>query len=202
LAGLIQQLSNNSLKTLRFKSIECSTEIQPERRSADIEASELDNETVAPGDTLKATVTLRPFKGARQRIVLELKLPADMSEGNYTALIGDELNNVRADLRDNPHLGTPQTVEAQLQMVRMQMSAKRTTLVMRVPLPNGAGVAVNGQALNDLPPSMVQMLSSTRRTNAQTIHAALVARSSTNWVVNGADMVRFRVTKNPRANGG
>jgi hypothetical protein len=202
LAGLIQQLSNNSFKTLRFKSIECSTEIQPERRSADIEASELESDTVAPGDTLKATVTLRPFKGGKQRIALELKLPADTPEGNYTALIGDELNNVRADLRDNPHLGNPQSVEAQLKMVRMQMAAKRTTLVLRVPLPGGAGVAVNGQALNDLPPSMVQIMSSTRRTNAQTLYAALVARSSTNWVINGADMVRFRVTKNPRANGG
>jgi SpoIVB peptidase S55 len=196
---LVQQLANNSFKTLRFKSIECSTEIQPERRTADIESSELDSDTLAPGDTLKATITLRPFKGAKQRIALELKLPSDLPEGNYTALIGDELNNVRADLRDNPHLGTPQDLEHQIQMVRMQLAAKRTTLVMRLPLPGGAGVAVNGKALPNLPASMVQILSSSKRTNTQTIQAAVVARASTNWVVQGTDTLRFRVTKNPRA---
>ena len=33
--------------------------------------------TLAPGDTLKTIVTLRPFKGAKQRVTLEVKLPAD-----------------------------------------------------------------------------------------------------------------------------
>jgi SpoIVB peptidase S55 len=202
LGQLIHLLSNNSFKTLRFKSIECSTEIQPERRTADIEASELDSDTLAPGDTLKVIVTLRTFKGAKQRIALELKLPSDMPEGNYSALIGDELNNVRAELRDNPHLGMPQDLEHQMQMIRMQLAAKRTTLVVRVPLPGGAGVAVNGKPLTNLPPSMVQILSSSKRTNTQTIQAALVARSSTSWVVQGADTLRFKVTKNPRATGG
>jgi len=81
---VVQQLSNNSFKTLRFKSIECSTEIQPDRRTADIEASELDSDHAAPGDTVKAFITLRPFKGAKQRNALELKLPSDLPEGNYT----------------------------------------------------------------------------------------------------------------------
>jgi hypothetical protein len=199
LAMLLQQLSNNSFKTLRFKSIECATEVQPERRTADIEASELESDTLAPGDTLRATITLRPFKGAKQRITLELKLPSDMPEGSYSALIGDELNNVRAELRDNPHLGNPQNLENQLQMVRMQMTAKRTTLVVRVPLPGGAGVAFNGKALNNLPPGMVQIMSGNKRTNAQTIQAALVTRSSKNWVLQGSDTLRFQVSKTKRA---
>ena len=195
---LVQQLSNNSFKTLRFKSIECTTEIQPDRRTADIEASELESDTLAPGDTLKAWITLRPFKGARQRIALELKLPTDLPEGGYSALIGDDLNNVRAELRDNPQLANPQNLEHQFEMIRLQLAAKRTNLAMRVPIPGSAGVAINGKTLTNLPPSMVQILSSSKRTNTQTIQAALVARTSTNWVVQGADTLRFQVTKNKR----
>ena len=196
---LVQQLGNNSFETLRFKSIECTTEIQPGRRTADIESSELESDTLSPCETLKAVVTLRPFKGQRQRVTLEVKLPADMAEGSYTALIGDDLNNARAELRDNPHLATPQNLDNQFQMIRLQLNAKRTNLAMRIPLNTGAGVATAGKTLSNLPPSMVQILSSSKRTNTHTLYSALVARAETSYVIQGADSLRFQVTKNKRA---
>src|SRR6185369_3287064 len=147
---------------------------------------------------LRATVTLRPFKGAKQRVTLALKLPADLPDGNYSALIGDELNNVRAELRDNPQLGTPQSLDNAFKNLRLQLAAKRTNLVMRLPITGGAGVAIAGKALPNLPPSMVQILSSSKRTDTQTLNTALVARSSTNFVIQGADTVRFQVTRSKR----
>ena len=199
---MLQQLSNNQFETLRFKSVECTTEVQPERRTADIESSELESDTYSPGETLKAWVTLRPFKGKRERVALEVKLPADLPEGSYTALIGDDLNNARMELRDNPHLALPQNLDAQFKMIRLQLAAKRTNLVLRVPINGGSGVAVNGKTLPNLPPSMVQILSSSRRSNTQTLYSALVARAPTNYVIQGADTLRFQVTKNKRVSGG
>lgn len=199
---MLQQLNNNSFETLRFKSVECSTEIQPGRRSADIDAAELESDTLAPGDTLKAIVTLRPFKGTKQRITLELKLPADLPEGNYSALIGDDLNNARMELRDNPQLGNPQTLEHVFANLRLQLAAKRTNLVLRVPISGGAGVAIGGKTLPNLPPSMVQILSSSKRSNTQTLYTALVTRASTDYVIQGTDTLRFQVTKNKRVSGG
>ncbi len=195
---LVQQLGNNSFETLRFKAVECSTEIHPGRRTADIESCELASDTLSPGETLKATVTLRPFKGPRQRVALEVQLPADMAEGSYTALIGDDLNNARAELRDNPHLANPQNLAHQFEMLRLQLNAKRTNLVMRVPLNGGAGVAAGGKTLPNLPPSMVQILSSSKRTNTQTLYSAVVARASTNFVIQGTDTLRLQVAKNKR----
>ncbi len=200
LGMLVQQLGSNSFETMRVKSVDCTTEVHPGRRAADIESTELESDTLAPGDTVKAIVTLRPFKGPKQRITLELKLPADLADGNYVALIGDDLNNARAELRDNPHLGNPQTLEHQLQMLRLQLAAKRTSLVMRVPMNSGAGVTVGGKTLPNLPPSMVQILSSSKRSNTQTINTALVARSATNYVIQGADTLRFTVAKTRRSN--
>ena len=201
LGMMLQQLSNNSFETVRFKSVECATEVRPGRSSADIEGSELDSDTLSPGETLKAWVTLRPFKGERKRVALELKLPADLPEGQYSALIGDDLNNARMELRDNPNLAMPQNLDDQFKMIRLQLNAKRTNLVLRVPINGGNGVAINGKTLPNLPPSMVQILSSSKRTNTQTLYSALVARAPTNWVVQGADTLRFQVTKNKRAGG-
>jgi hypothetical protein len=71
---------------------------------------------------------------------------------------------------------------------------------MRLPLPHG-GVAVNGEKLPNLPPSMVQILGNSRRTGAQTLNTALVARQPTAWVIQGSETVRFQVVKHKKAGG-
>jgi hypothetical protein len=192
---MLQQLAANNFQNLRIKGVEGMIEVLAGRRTADIEGAELESDTLAPGEMLKATVLLRPYKGQRQRITLSLPLPVDLPEGNYAAQIGDDLNAVRSELRDNPHLNLPQSLPHLFDGLELLLSARRTNLVVRVPTPAG-GVAVNGTALPDLPPSMVQLLSSNRRSGTQPIHSALVARRDTGWVVQGSDTLRFQVTKN------
>src|SRR5262249_49565714 len=74
--GVVSLLTFNSYKPVRIKRIECETTILPGRSSADIDAVELDSDTYSPGDTLKATVYVQPYKGLRQRLPVSLKLPA------------------------------------------------------------------------------------------------------------------------------
>jgi hypothetical protein len=196
-ASLVNLLMYNSYKPVRIDRIECETRIRAERRTADIEAVELDSENYEPGDTVKASVFLRPFKGLRQRLAVSLKLPADLPEGNYTATVCDDLTNTRLELRDNPTLSTPHTLSQLFESLKVQTAAKRTNLVVRIPI-NAVGVALSGTALPNLPPSMVQILGTSRRTGAQPVAGALVARQNTTWVVQGTESVRFTVTKNKK----
>jgi hypothetical protein len=195
--NLLKMLLGNSFENVRVQGIEATTEILAGRRTADIESVELESDTLTPGDTLRATVVLRPYKGARQRVELALPLPVDLPEGNYSALVGDDLNSARTELRDNPYLGNPQSAEALFRAIHLQASARRTTLVLRVPI-GGGGVAMQGKALPDLPPGMVQIFGGGKKTGVQTINSALVARAATGWVVTGADTVRFQVAKNKK----
>ena len=48
------------------------------------------------------------------------------------ALIGDDVSNARMELRDNPHLAMPQNIDHQFQMLRVQLSAKRTNLAVPI----------------------------------------------------------------------
>src|SRR5262249_7766303 len=86
-AQMVNQLVYNSFEVVRIKRIECDTLIIPGRISAEIDAVELDSDTYAPGETIKATVFVRPYQGLRQRLNVSLKLPDDLPEGNYTATI-------------------------------------------------------------------------------------------------------------------
>ncbi len=193
-ANIVSQLTSNPYKSLRIKRIECETQILPGRVSAEIEAVELGSASYAPGETLKASVFLRPYKGLRQRVNVSLELPADLPEGSYHATLTDEVNSARMTIRGSPNLFNPTSVEHVVEALKLQTAAKRTNLVLRVSTgPNG--VASNGKSLPNLPGSMVHILSNGRRTGAQTMSAAVVAKQSTDWVVQGQDSVRFTVTK-------
>ncbi len=194
---LVSQLNFNPFANVKINRIECVTEILAGRRSADIEAVELDSDTYAPGETVKANVFLRTFKGGRQRVPIALTLPADLPDGNYSASVGDDLANARQELRDNPVLSSPQSVDQLFQSLQVITSVKRTNLTVRLQL-SGTGVALGGKTLPNLPPSVVQILGSSRRTGVQQVNSALVARVHTDWVIQGADTLRFTVTKNKK----
>jgi hypothetical protein len=195
--AVINILSRNSFKPVRLERIECHTQVRSGRRTAEIESVELASDTYEPGETVKATVFLRPYKGARQRVPVSLKLPSDLPEGAYVATVGDDLLNARLTLRENPTLSNPSTLDQVFEAVRLQTSVQRTNLVLRLPVPQ-AGVALNGKMLPDLPPSMVQILGNSRRTGAQTVTSVLVSRQPTEWVIQGSDTVRFQVVRHKK----
>lgn len=196
-ASVIQSLTYNYHQPIRIRRVECETRIHPGRRTADIEAVEVDSETYSPGETLKATVFVRPYNGLLQRLPVSLKLPADLPEGHYAAIVCDDLANARAELRDDPNLLGPPDLEHVFQALAVQTAAKRTNLVLRVPM-NAVGVALSGKSLPNLPPSMIHILGNTRRTGTQPMSGALVARQATQWVVNGSESVRFTVTRHKK----
>jgi hypothetical protein len=196
-AGVLSMLTYHPYEPVRIHRIDCETQVLPGRRTADIEAVELDSEVYAPGETLRATVFIRPYKGVLQRVPVTLPLPADLPEGTYRAAVCDDIANARAELRDNPNLADPHNLDQLFEALKVQTSVRRTNLVVRVPT-RAAGVALDGKSLPQLPPSMVQVLGNTRRTGAQGLGTALVARRGTDWVVLGSETVVFTVAKNKR----
>jgi hypothetical protein len=197
IAGIVNLLAYNSYKSIYITKIDCETQIVPGRRTAEIEAVELASDTYSPGETVKATVFLRPFKGLRQRLAVNLTLPADLPEGEYTAYVTDDLANARSELRNNPNLNNPPNLDQVFEALKVQTAVRRTNVVLRVPI-NAVGVALDGNSLPNLPASMVHILGNSRRTGAQPMSGALVSRQSTDWVIQGSESVRFTVAKNKK----
>jgi hypothetical protein len=196
-AAVINALVSHPFEQVRIKSVECETKLSAGRISAEIESVQLDSETYSPGETLKALVFVKPYKGVRQRVPVQLKLPDDLAEGTYSALVCEDLLNARYTLRDSPTLSNPMSTEQLFQALAVQTNVKRTCVTLRVGV-NDVGVALDGHELADLPPSMVEMLTNSRRTGVQPVIGALVARQPTEWVIQGAQNVKFAVVRNKR----
>jgi hypothetical protein len=196
-ASVVQLLTSNPYETLRINRIECETKIMPGRCAAEIESVQLDSTTYAPGETVKGTVFVRPFRGTAQRVPVRLALPSDLPEGHYTLTACDDMANARATIRANPNLSNPLSKEDILAALQVHLQGQRTSLVLRLPIED-AGVAVGGKSLPDLPPSMIHILGNSRRTGAQTLGGALVSRKPTEWVIQGSEAVRVTVTRQHR----
>ncbi len=197
-SAVVGLLTNNPYESLRITRIECDTRVKAGRRTADVESMELDSDAYEPGAEVRASVFLRPYKGAPRRLTATLKLPDDLPEGDYAVTAAAETEAARLALHDDPNLNNPQDVDQVLRAVRLQTEAKRTRLTLRVPL-GPSGVAVGGKSLPDLPAGVVQVLGTGRRTAAQPICSALTSSQPTDWVLEGSETAHFTVVRHKDA---
>ena len=190
---ILTQILNYPDKPLRITRIECDTEIRSGRDSADIEGIELASDIYAPGETVHATAFLKPYRGKVTRVPLALKIPADLPEGTYSLTVCDELSSARQDLRSKPHLTQTSDEDRLLEALRLLTAAKRSVLAAHLQLP-ASGVALDGKALANLPPSMVQIFGQSRRTSVLPVSNAVVGTTPTPWCIYGIESARFTVT--------
>lgn len=193
-ALIVGQLVSQPFKPLRIKRIDCDTVILPGRLAAELETVELESDTYAPGETIKGTAWVRPFKGNLTKVPFSLRVPVDLPEGSYTITVTDGTNAARVELRGKPHLAVPQDEKRLVEALRLLTSGKRTDLVARLPLPI-TGVTLDGKPLSDLPAGVAQILGQTRRTPAVPMTSAAVSHKATGWNIVGSESVRVTVTR-------
>jgi len=194
IASIVNILVRNPLEAARLESIECDLEVETGRKVATIETLRLESDRLEPGDTLQATVTIKPYKGKRQDIVVSVPLPSTLAEGNYEAQVCDLTNSLRRKFRNEPTLLEPRDLRSTIEAIRYQIEPDRTSLFLHIPMQD-RGLAVEGQSLPDLPGSARALFNSKRQTQDAMVRSDLVQASSTPYVVEGSQTLRFQVVK-------
>jgi hypothetical protein len=193
-ANLVGLLVKNPLAPLRIEAIDCEIDIRKGRTYAELESVRLASDRLEPGQTLRAFATLKPFKGDRQVVEIDVPLPADIGEGAHEMAICDYSQSLRRRFRNEPQRLEPRDADALVDLIRFQSVPKRTSLYLHVPLAD-RGLSVLGQALPNLPGSARNVLSSGRQTPQQAVRAEIVQEEPTSWVVEGIQSLRFTVVK-------
>lgn len=194
IASIVNILVRNAMAPIRIEEIACDVEIESGRTTAEVESIRLSSDRLEPGDTLKALVTLKPFKGDRQTVELSVPLPSDLPAGTYEAAVCDATNSLRRRVRNDPALVEPRDLEAILKFLHFQSVPKRTTIYLHVPMPE-RGLAVQGQELPNLPGSVRAVFATGRQSPPQPVRADLVESAETAWVIDGSQSLKFTVVK-------
>ena len=194
IASIVNILVRNPMAPIRLESIDCDVDITPGRKVATIESIRLSSDRLEPGQTLKASVTIKPFKGDRQTVDIELPLPADIEEGSYEATICDMGNSLRRRLRNEPSLMEPRDLNAILRAIHFQIEPQRTALYLHVPLQD-RGLSVEGQPLPNLPGSARAVFNTSRQSQDPPVRTDLIQAANTSYVVEGSQALKFTVVK-------
>ena len=197
--NVLNILVRNPFEEVEIESIRTTTEILDGRNSATIEQVRLNSELFEPGDKLVAQVELEPYKGGPQRVEFGLDLPPNMPPGVYQALVCDSMTSVRSDLRNQPHLLQPQNLNQMIRMLQIQVTERRSNLYLRV-MTRDLGVALEGQAMPNLPLSMAQILTTRRRSGVLPIRTELVSKTETPFVIQGVQALQFQVVADKKFN--
>jgi hypothetical protein len=194
IASITNILVRNPMTKVRIEGIDCDVELAAGRTVAMIESVRLASDRLEPGGKLKAYVTLKPFKGDRQTVTVAMTLPSDLPEGTYDASLSDMSGSLRRRFRNEPGLSEPRDLDGLLKVLRLQTVPKRTSLYLHVPLPE-RGLAVQGQALPNLPGSARAVFATSRQTQEPPVRSDLIQVAETPWVLEGALSLRFTVVK-------
>ncbi|MHC5542601.1 SpoIVB peptidase S55 domain-containing protein, partial [Singulisphaera rosea] len=193
-ASIVSILVRNAMAPVRIESIDCDVEIDSGRTVAQIESVRLATDRLQPGETVKASVTLKPFKGDRQTVTLDLALPADLEDGTYEVGVCDMVNSLRRRLRNEPALTEPRDLAGVLKSIHFQIEPRRTGLYLHFTLPD-RGLAIQGQPLPNLPGSARAILSTSRQSPEPPVRTDLIAVADTPYVVEGMQTLRITVVK-------
>jgi hypothetical protein len=194
IASAVNILVRNPLEKVRIEAIDCDVAIEPGRSVATLDSVRLVSDRLEPGGVLTAIVALKPYKGPRQERTVQISLPSDLPEGGYETLVCDATMSLRRRLRNEPDLTDPHDLDGLLRVLRIQTEPRRTAVHLQVPLAT-RGVAVQGQALPNLPGSARAVFATNRQTQDAPVRADLVQTADTPWVVEGSLSLRFNVVK-------
>jgi hypothetical protein len=194
IASIVNILVRNPMAPIRLESIDCDVDVSPGRKVASIESIRLATDRLEPGQTLKGSVTIKPFKGPRETVNIELPLPADLDEGSYEATVCDMSNSLRRRLRNDPSLMEPRDLDAILRAIHFQIEPQRTALYLHVPLQD-RGLSVEGQSLPNLPGSARAVFNTSRQSADTPVRTDLIRAAVTPYVVEGSQTLRFTVVK-------
>ncbi len=88
-ADRFNRLFTNAVTPPRFRGVDLSVDVIPERRTATIESAWMASQEVQPGEEVPVKVYLRPYRGPGIERELLLRIPMGLPAGEHRVLLSD-----------------------------------------------------------------------------------------------------------------
>ena len=151
---LYDTLLNNPCEFPNVKSLTFHARMVDGWKESRLDSLNMDRNTARPGDTLHAVIGLRDYRGELSAIPVSVPIPADLRAPEVQLFVGDA---DAARRMDEPPPVPPQTLDQLLDRLRRTRSHQNICVKLLQTTP---GVAVEGENLPDLPPSVAAQFES------------------------------------------
>jgi len=156
-AYILHLLMNNEWLPPKVSGVNLILEYEAEPRTGAIQRVTLDRFRVKAGDSVMATVVVRPFRGPELVLTREIDIPPETPPGRLVLHVGDAMAVNREDADDGRI--QPRTLA---QLIRLINQLRRNDRVYIVASRDDSGVFLGGARLPNLPPSVTSVLARPR----------------------------------------
>jgi hypothetical protein len=184
LGGPIQAAADNPFEKVPLKKINGMIKVSREAREAQILSVSVPKLKYQPGDTIKAFVTHRPFRGTEAVLPMEFALPRDLPDGAYDFAVLDWQNYLMEEQMSRPFRFTAESAEEVFAVLRDISGVRRDALYLRL-LRQPDGVAIGRTAMPRLPSSRRRVLMGAGLSNTTTFVSSSAKIVSTDYVMSG-----------------
>jgi hypothetical protein len=184
LGGPIQAAADNPFEKVPLKKITGVMKVSREAKEAQILSVSVPKLKYQPGDTIKAFVTHRPFRGAEAVLPMEFVLPRDLPDGTYDFAVLDWQNYLMEEQMSRPFRFTAESSDEVFAVLRDIAAVRRDALYLRL-LRQPDGVAIGRTAMPRLPSSRRRVLLGAGLSNTTSFVSSSGKIVSTDYVMSG-----------------
>lgn len=186
--------SHNPFERVMLEGIKAEFRVAGEQRSAQVLSVNLPRTRYRPGETLRAFVTYRPFRGIERVMPIELELPRDLPDGDYRLSVGDQMTFLMEEQMTRPFRFTAENIDDVFAILQDVNEARHAALYLRL-IRQTDGVALGRTALQHLPSSRRRVMLDSGRSNVAPFTSSLVKVVPTSRIMSGSAEFTIRIER-------
>ena len=169
-AGL---LLSNPYTPAGIEAVDFRMQVVDRLRFSRIESAVTAKTEYRPGETVQLEWLMRPYREEPVRMTYEFTLPADLPNGEYDIVIGDNISRRGIEQRRNPETGRMRSYQDILRVLKQSYAANRIYISM---VDKDTGLAVQGSEMPKLPASVIGIIQ-------DTVHPSYVSSVRGNYLL-------------------
>lgn len=177
--------ADNPFAYVPVSSVTATLHVSNDARAADILSVMVPKTKYAPGDTVKATISYLPFHAEEAILPVQFDLPRDLADGEYQLVVSDWARYLDDEKTANPYKFSAENL-GELFAVLNDLSTLRHDAVFLRLVRQADGVAVGHTEMPHLPPSRMQVMLDSGRSDITPFVTSTVKIAPANLVMSGS----------------
>ncbi len=193
-------LIRNPFQPIRIERVTFDLDVEAERaHTAHIQAIGLQKTSFQPGDTVRVTVSLRPYWGGLRQVEEAMVIPNQMPGGRLILRVSSASAHVKQEAKRAPGEYNARNLD---HLIRLLGRAGRNNEMVVELLSGAQGVTIEGREVSRLPSSVLSALQFARSSDAvKQVRQTVVqrVRIPTDYVLSGSQIVVLNVNRKPNS---
>lgn len=191
-------LIRNPFRPIRIERVTFDLDVEAERaHTAHIQAIGLQKTSFQPGDTVRVTVSLRPYWGGLRQAEEAMVIPNQTPGGRLILRVSSASAHVKQEAKRAPGEYNARNLDHLIRL--LGRSGRNNEMVVEL-LSGAQGVTIEGREVSRLPSSVLSALQFSRSSDAvKQVRQTVVqrVRIPTDYVLSGSQIVVLNVNRKP-----